>query len=207
VTFPGGGTDPEPVRDRLGVLLQDPDDYLFNSTVREDIEYGPAQLGVDRADARERIAWLADRLDLADLLDRPPFRLSAGEKERAALAAALAADPDVLLVDEPTSNLDAPTRTRALALLDELVAEDDLALVTFTPSAGLVPRVADRVLLLARDGTVAARGPIREVLTEADLLAAHGLRPPPAVRLFDGLTEEPPLSLADGRDRLDDLLG
>jgi cobalt/nickel transport system ATP-binding protein len=205
VTYFGDEHDPGAVRDRLGVLLQDPADYLFNATVREDLEYGPAQLDVPRSVADARVERLAERLALGGLLEKPPFRLSAGEQERAALAAALAVDPDVLLLDEPTSNLDAPFRERVLDLLSERV-EQGLSLVVFTPDAGLAGRIADRVLVLARDGTVAARGPVREVLTDAATLSAHGLAPPPAVRLFEGLVDDPPLSVAAGREMLEDRL-
>lgn len=205
VVYFGDERDPERVRDRLGVLLQNPDDYLFNATVREDLEYGPAQLDVPRATAETRIDRLVETLGLGGMLDTPPFRLSAGERERAALAAALTVDPDVLLLDEPTSNLDAPWRDRVLALLDERV-EAGLTLVTFTPDADLVARVADRVLVLARDGTVATRGPVGDVLTDRETLAAHGLGPPATVRLFDGLLDDPPLTVTAGRDVLEDAL-
>jgi cobalt/nickel transport system ATP-binding protein len=205
VTYFGDERDPEAVRDRLGVVLQNPEDYLFNATVRADIEYGPAQLDVPQAVARRRVDRLAGRLDLEGLLGKPPFRLSAGEQERAALAAALAVDPDVLLLDEPTSNLDAPWRERVLALLDER-AEEGLTLVTFTPDADLAGRVADRALVLARDGTVATRGPVGEVLTDTATLAAHGLGQPTAVRLFEGLVDDPPLSVGAARELLEERL-
>ncbi len=205
VTFFDGVTDAEAVRDRLAVLLQDPDDYLFNATVREDIEYGPAQLDVPRETAQARIDRLDDALDLGGLLDRPPFRLSAGEKARAALAAALATDPDVLLVDEPTSDLDGPSRERVRSLLDRLT-DDGLTLVSFTPRTTLVPHLADRSVVLAQDGTVAGRGPVEDVLTDADLLEASGLQPPPTVRLFDGVVADPPLTVEEGRDLLSERL-
>lgn len=206
VNYFGSESDPGAVRDRLSVLLQDPDDYLFNATVREDLEYGPAQLDVARSVAEERIDRLVDALALDGLLEKPPFRLSAGEKERTALAAALAYDPDVLLLDEPTSNLDEPSRERALSLLDR-VAADGASLVTFTPDPALAARLADRVILLARDGTIATRGPTRVVLTDADVLAAHGLAPPPAVRLLDELVDNPPLTIDRARERLEELFG
>jgi cobalt/nickel transport system ATP-binding protein len=201
VTYFGGTTDAEAVRDRLGVLLQDPDDYLFNTTVREDIEYGPAQLDVPREVAEERIADLAAALDIEPLLDRPPFRLSGGEKQRAALASVLSFDPDVLLLDEPTSAVDGEGRERVLDLLDR---EHDrgTTVVTFTPNLELVPRIADRVVVVGPDGTVAAEGTVREVLTDAALLERNGLRAPAVVRLFDGFADEVPLTVEEGRDLL-----
>jgi cobalt/nickel transport system ATP-binding protein len=203
VRYFGETGDAESVRRRLGVLLQDPDDYLFNTTVREDLEYGPAQLGVEQAAAEERIDYLAAELGLEELLDRPPFRLSGGEKQRAALASVLAFDPEVLLLDEPISAIDGAGRERILNLLDT-EHERGKTLVIFTPDLELVPRIADRVLVLAPDGTVAADGGVREVLTDAALLAANNLRPPAAVRLFDGIDGEVPLTIEEGRKRLFD---
>jgi len=204
VTYFGDEDDPEAVRERLGVLLQHPEDYLFNSTVREDVEYGPAQFDVPRDVAEERVENLRDVLALDGLLDRPPFRLSAGEQQRAALAAVLAADPDLVLLDEPTSRLDGDSRERVLGFLDSLAA-DGRTLVTFTPRAAVIPHVADRVLLLD-EGSVVARGSTREIVGDADLLADLGLRAPPAVRLFDGLDGfdgEAPLTIPAARDRLE----
>lgn len=213
VAYFGETTDPEAVRERLGVLLQDPDDYLFNTTVREDVEYGPAQLGVPRDEADARIDRLADALGLDGLLDRPPFRLSGGEKQRAALASVLSFAPDVLLLDEPTSAVDGRYRERILDLLDAQAAAGR-TVVTFTPDLELVGRLADRVVVVAPDGTIAASGTTREVLTDVDLLGSVGLRPPATVRLFADLVDEArlsldevPLSVDEGRALLRERLG
>jgi cobalt/nickel transport system ATP-binding protein len=203
VRYFGETTDAEAVRDRLGVLLQDPDDYLFNTTVQEDLEYGPAQLGVDQTAARQRIDRLTAELGLEELVDRPPFRLSGGEKQRAALASVLAFDPDVLLLDEPVSAIDGAGREQILDLLDAQ-HERGKTLVVFTPDLELVPRIADRVIVMAPDGTVAADGDVREVLTDADLLAENDLRAPAVVRLFDGIAEEVPLTVREARRYLQD---
>jgi len=202
VRYFGETTDAEAVRGRLGVLLQNPDDYLFNTTVREDLEYGPAQLGVPREAAAERIESLANELGLEGLLDRPPFRLSGGEKQRAAVASVLSFRPDALLLDEPLGAVDARYRRRILGLIDD----HDGTTVTFTPSPDLVSEVADRVVLLGTDGSVAADGSVREVLTDRSLLTANGLRPPAMVRLFadvDGV-EETPLTVPEARTLLAD---
>jgi len=200
VTYFGETTDAEAVRERLGVLLQDPDDYLFNTTVREDIEYGPAQLGQSRETAARRVETLADEFGLTGLLDRPPFRLSGGEKQRAAVASVLAFDPDVLLLDEPFGAVDATYRER----IQQRLADHDGTLVVFTPSLDLVPEIADRVILVGGNGTIAADGAVREVVTDRSLLADHGLQPPPAVRLFEGIAadDDIPLTVAAARQSL-----
>jgi cobalt/nickel transport system ATP-binding protein len=191
VSYFGETTDAEAVRDRLGVLLQDPDDYLFNTTVREDIEYGPAQLGMSREAADERVAQLATHLGLRDLLDRAPFRLSGGEKQRAAVASVLAFDPDVLLLDEPVGAVDAHFRDRIL----DLVTDHEGTVVVFTPSLDTVPEIAERVIVIGQDGTVVTDGSVRDVVTDSALLSENGLRAPATVRLFEGLLDETELPL------------
>ncbi|QCD64982.1 MULTISPECIES: energy-coupling factor ABC transporter ATP-binding protein [Halomicrobium] len=198
------GTDQpgDAVRDRLGVLTQDPGEYLFNPTVREDIEYGPAQLGLSAAEADRRVAELAERFDLEHLLDRPPFRLSGGEQRRAAIASVLSVDPDVLLLDEPLSNVDGNNEAELLDLLDELSA-DGVTIVTSTPDTDLVAAVADRVVLLGRDGRVVATGSTREVLTDTDRLREAGLAPPTVVELFDRAGfEDLPVRVEEAVERL-----
>ena len=202
VEYFGETANAEAVRERLGVLLQDPDDYLFSTTVRADVEYGPAQLGVPREEANDRVAALADALDLGGLLDRPPHRLSGGEKKRAALASVLAFEPDVLLLDEPVSAVDAPRTADVLDLLDRR-CRAGATLVTVTPDVELLPRVADRVVVVGPAGTIVADGPVSDVLTDAETLATAGLEPPTVVRLFEELGwDDPPVDVDEAAERL-----
>jgi cobalt/nickel transport system ATP-binding protein len=184
--------DPEAVRERLGVLLQNPDDYLFNGSVREDILYGPTQFGTDPDRADRWLRELADKLSLTDLLDRAPFQLSGGEKQRAALACVLAFEPSVLLLDEPVASVDNGNRRRMLEAIESYRERHGATVITVTPDLSLVPSVADRVILL-NDGEIWADGPPREVLTDTDLLSNCGLRLPPIVELFDvlGISDKP----------------
>jgi cobalt/nickel transport system ATP-binding protein len=202
VRYFGETTDADTVRSRLSVLTQNPADYLFNPTVLEDLAYGPAQLDCDRAEVDRRVERVAERLDLDGLLSKPPFRLSGGEQRRAALASALTVEPDVLLLDEPVSNVDAANRATILDLLDEL-ASDGVTLVVSTPDTELVPHVADRVVLLDDTGTIAARGTTRNILTDTVLLSDCDLRPPQVVRLFEGRTADVPLTVDEAAERLD----
>jgi len=205
VTYFDETADAEAVRDRLGVLLQDPDDYLFNTTVREDLEYGPAQLGMSREAATQRVTDVAAKLGLKALLDRPPFRLSGGEKQRAAVASVLAFDPDVLLLDEPFGAVDAHYRDRIL----KLVTDHEGTVVLFTPSLDVVADVVDRVIVVGPDGSIAADGSVRDVLTDGTLLRENGLRPPATVALFEGILDDDdvPLTVSDARAYLLDEMG
>ena len=202
VRFFGTVDDPEAVRERLGVLFQNPDDYLFNGTVREDILYGPTQFGMDPDRADRRLSELADQLSLTAILDRAPFQLSGGEKQRAALACTLAFEPTILLLDEPVSSVDSGNHRRMLDAIESYRQRHEATVVIATPDLSLVPSVADRVVLLD-DGRIRADGSPREILTDAELLASHGLQLPPIVELFDRLgIEDKPITVDEAVDRL-----
>jgi cobalt/nickel transport system ATP-binding protein len=200
VEYFGETIDAESVRNRLGVLLQDPDDYLFNTTVREDIEYGPSQLGVPKAEAMEMIDRLAGKLGLEGLLDRPSFRLSGGEKQRAAVASVFAFDPDVLLLDEPFGAVDADYRDEII----DLISSHNGTTVLFRPSTSLVPQLVDRVILMGQNGQIVADGDVRDIFTSTDLLVENGLQPPETVQIFEGIVsdENIPLTVESAQDYL-----
>jgi len=199
-------TPADDLRDRIAVLPQQPDEYLFNSTVRDDLEYGPAQLSIPKAQARDRVDALAERLELTGLLDQPPFRLSGGEQRRAALASAVAVDPELLLLDEPVADIDPAYRERILSLLEERSEDGDTQIVS-TPNVDLVPYLADRVVLLDATGDVVADGPTEEILIDSSLLERCGLAAPTVTELFETAgAEELPLTVAEGAARLSDLL-
>ncbi len=158
---------------KVGVVFQNPDDQLFAPTLREDVMFGPMNLGqTPKAAEAAALAALA-LVGLPDLADRPPHRLSGGEKRRAALAGVLAMNPEVLLLDEPTVFLDPRGRRELLTLLmglpgTQVVATHDLAFVK-----ALCPRT---VVLDA--GRVAADGPTADLFADAALLERHGLAGP-----------------------------
>lgn len=135
------------VRARAGLLFQDPDDQLFCPTVAEDVAFGPLNLGLSRTEARARVAVALHRVGLAGFEDRVTHKLSGGEKRLAALAAVLAMEPQVLLLDEPSNALDRKARDRLIAILDDLPQ----AMVIISHDCDLVDRLATRRITL-RDG-------------------------------------------------------
>ena len=165
------------VRRAVGMVFQDPDDQLFMSTVAEDVAFGPLNAGVDPLEAG-RLATLAlARVGMTHLADRPPYRLSAGEKRAVAIATVLAMSPDILVMDEPSSNLDPRSRRRLIQLLrsfehTKIVATHDLELVV---------EVCSRVIVLD-GGKVVADGPTRDILDDEALMTAHGLERPHILR-------------------------
>ncbi len=161
-------------RSRVGFVFQNPDIQLFCPTVEEDILFGPLQLGIPEDDARKRLSALSEKFRLEDLLDRSPYRLSLGEKRKAAIASTLAVEPEVLLLDEPTAGLD-PLTTQQIT---DHLAQTRIAgktLVIASHDFHLVDSLADAVCVIGRDRRVARVGPTEEVLKDIPFLQQQNL--------------------------------
>ncbi len=171
------------LRRRLGLVFQDPDDQVFMPRVWDDVAFGPKNLRWPEDRVRETVERALRELGIADLRDRAPHRLSHGQKKRVAIAGVLAMEPEVLLLDEPTTGLDMRTRSQLLA---RLFATRRTMIVTthlVDDFAGLV----DRIVVL--DGRVVADGPPREVLLRDDLLERANLEVPVMARLLRALRD------------------
>ncbi|MFD0776265.1 energy-coupling factor ABC transporter ATP-binding protein, partial [Streptomonospora algeriensis] len=162
------------LRRRVQLVFQDPDDQLFSASVRQDVSFGPLNLGLDADAARERVAWALEALEITELAEQPTHLLSYGQRKRVVLAGALAMRPSVLVLDEPTAGLD-PEGVESLVETLEGLRAAGTTLVVSTHDVDLAYRWADTVLLLNR-GLLAA-GEAREVLADPALLAAARLRP------------------------------
>ncbi len=147
------------IRRKVGFLFQDPDDQLFRPTVLDDVCFGPLQAGAERAEAEARARRALEMVGFRDGLDRPPHQLSGGEKQRVALAGLLASEPDVLLLDEPTTHLDPPGRR---ALLDLLQSLPQAKLVVTHDSA--FARALCKRAVFFEDGRIVADGPTADVI-------------------------------------------
>jgi cobalt/nickel transport system ATP-binding protein len=164
-------------RRAVGMVFQDPDDQLFMPTVAEDVAFGPLNAGLPTDEVERRVEAALARVGMAHVRQRPPYRLSAGEKRAVAIATVLAMAPDILVMDEPSSNLDPRARRRLMELLrsfehTKIVATHDLELVV---------EVCARVIVLD-GGKVVADGPSRTVLNDEALMLAHGLERPHSLR-------------------------
>lgn len=160
----------------VGLVLQDADDQLFAATVFEDVSFGPLNLGLDREAARARVEAALQALNLTELRDRATHMLSGGQKKRAAIAGAVAMQPQILLLDEPTAGLDHRATEDLITLLERLSA-DGMTLVFSTHDVDLAHRLADDVALF-HDGAVIAQGEATEILSNPALLAQVHLRQP-----------------------------
>ena len=161
------------IRQLVGVVFQDPDDQLFMPTVAQDVAFGPANFGVGGADLAERVTAALAAVSLADQAERSPAHLSAGQRRRAALATVLACRPDVLVLDEPSANLD-PLGRRELA---ETLMTLQTTLLIVTHDLPYAAQLCDRAIVMDA-GAVVADGAIGSVLADAELLARHRLELP-----------------------------
>lgn len=150
------------VRQRAGLVFQDPDDQLFCPTVAEDIAFGPLNLGKSKAEVMDRVDRTLERLRLRHLRDRVTHKLSGGEKRLVSLATALAMEPQVLLLDEPSNGLDEATRERLAAILNDLPQ----ALVVISHDARFRRAVTDHQCRL-QDGRIGPPRPYAPVASDA----------------------------------------
>lgn len=156
-------------RRRVGFVFQNSDAQLFNSSVWEEIAFGPVQLGLPREDVERRVDDVMRMLGLEHLRYRPPFKLSGGEKKKVAIASVLSINPMVLLFDEPTGGLDPRTQRWLINLMRALNAAGK-TIVTTTHDLEIVDQIADRAVVLGEDHRIAAEGSVDEVLGNLDLL-------------------------------------
>ncbi|MGN6753566.1 MAG: energy-coupling factor ABC transporter ATP-binding protein [Intrasporangium sp.] len=161
------------IRRRVGIVFQDPDDQLFMPTVHDDVAFGPANLGLRGAALEARVLRALEQVGMADFADRPPHHLSFGQRRRVAVATVLAMEPEILVMDEPSSNLD-PASRRELA---HIVASLDVTVLMVTHDLPYALELCERAVILS-DGVIAADGPTRDVLADGDLMARNRLELP-----------------------------
>ena len=161
-------------RSKVGFVFQNPDVQLFCPTVREDILFGPLQLGVTPQEAGERLDQLGKVLKIVHLLERSPHQLSIGEKRKVAIASVLAMEPEVLLLDEPTAGLD-PQTTRDI--MDMLLSEHEAGktIVTATHDLHIVEEIADIVHVFGTEKNIIRTGAPLDILTDMEFLQKHNL--------------------------------
>ena len=161
------------IRSRVGLVFQDPDDQLFMPTVRADVAFGPSNQGLSDGVVASRVEQALAVVSMTEAADRPPHHLSLGQRRRVAVATVLSMNPDVLVLDEPSSNLD-PTSRREIA---ELVLELNRTTVMVTHDLPYALQLCPRSVILSA-GRIVADGPTRDLLADSELLARHRLELP-----------------------------
>jgi len=168
-----GEGDVRNLRAAVGLVFQDPDDQLFMPTVAEDVAFGPLNLGVPHDEVRERVAFALAAVRMEHVTGRAPHQLSLGQRRRVAIATVLAMQPRLLVLDEPSANLDPRARRELLEVLDGI----DRTMLVVTHDLPFAAQLCERAVLLA-GGRVVADAPCTEILQDEQLLAAHDLELP-----------------------------
>ncbi len=151
-------TAPE-VRRSVGMVFQNPDDQLFMPTVEEDVAFGPLNMGLEIEEVRRRVADALQRVGAEDLKQRAPFQLSGGQKKAVALATVLSMEPDIMVMDEPTAELDLRARRRVA----DIISRFNHSCLIATHDMDLARELCPRAILVA-DGYVTADGPTPEII-------------------------------------------
>ncbi len=202
-------TNIENIRKRVGLVFQESDNQLFAPTVFEDIAFGPKNLGLDSNEIKSKVSEVLCRFDIENLARKNPANLSGGQKKRVAIAGVVAMEPDVLVLDEPTSGMDAAGITDTIGILDELNNEGKTIILS-THDSDLAASWADRVYILNK-GKVFKSGLPRHIFADEKLIADAGLRQPVIVQTYRefrarGISKgEIPLSVLDFMESVDSI--
>ena len=182
--------DLKTLRQKVGLVFQNPEDQIFEKIIGDDIAYGPFKLGLPLKEVRERVKWAMDvvGLDFEEMTDRQTFALSGGQKRKVALAGILALKPKILVLDEPTAGLDPRSRKELLEKIKRLNKEEKLTVVFVSHNMEEVAMLADRVYVMA-GGTDVLSGTPKEIFTDKEKLQRHQIGTPETVQILYRLTD------------------
>ncbi|AIS32342.1 MULTISPECIES: ATP-binding cassette domain-containing protein [Methanobacterium] len=196
------------VRQKVGIVFQNPDDQLFAPTVEEDVAFGPLNVGLDQDEVERRVAESLERVGMAGFEKKPPHHLSGGQKKRVAIAGILAMSPEIMVLDEPTSGLDPKGASRILHLLHKL-NQEGMTIVISTHDVDLVPLYASQVYIIS-EGHIIKEGTPQDVFSDEETIRNANLRLPRIAHLMEILQkkdelpfEKPyPLTIGEARKKL-----
>lgn len=175
-------SSPTDLSEKVGIVFQDPDSQFLTMSVRDEISFGPENLALPRQEIGERVSAAAETVRLSDCLDRAPYELSGGQKQRVAIAAALAMQPEVLILDEPTSQLDPIGKAEVFAVLQDLRRSNNITVVLVEHSLEDVVGYADRFLLM-NEGRMQIFEPPERFFSNVEYLTLEGVPVPQVIEL------------------------
>ncbi|MGD6850950.1 MAG: ATP-binding cassette domain-containing protein [Candidatus Bathyarchaeia archaeon] len=184
------------LRRRVGFVFQDPNDQLFAPTVKQDVAFGPLNLGQSPEEVKKVVAEALEIVGMSEFSDKPPHFLSLGQKKRVALAGVLAMQPEIIIMDEPTSNLDPRATSEILHLLLQLNREKNITLLLATHDVDMVPLFANKLYILSK-GKLVSEGQPKEIFSNTELIRHVNLRSPRLTHLFEVLKTEDKLPVSD----------
>ncbi len=181
-----------PIRKKVGMVFQNPDNQLVSNIVEEDIAFGPENLGIDPAEIRKRVDRALEIVNMTAFKKHAPHKLSGGQKQRVAIAGILAMKPECILFDESTSMLDPQGRAEIMQTIRKLNREENITVVIITHFMNEAA-MADRVVVMDQ-GSIVRDGTPREIFSQVSFLHSIGLDVPQVTELLHLLSEDPALS-------------
>lgn len=202
------------IRRKVGLVFQNPEDQLFCPTLWEDVTFGPLNMDLPEDEVARRAKEALKAVGLDGYEDKAPHHLSVGEKKRAAVATVLAMEPEILVLDEPTANLDPKSRRELMGIINKLYREKKVTLIMATHDVNFVPLISEKIYILNR-GRIIAEGSVREVFSNLKLMSEASLEPPIITHLFSLLKEQNeidaeeylPLTIEEALQRIKRLMG
>lgn len=179
------------IRKKIGLVFQYPEYQLFEETVKQDVAFGPLNLGLDKEEVEIRIKEAIELvgLDYEEVAERSPFDLSGGQKRRVAIAGVIAMKPEVLILDEPTAGLDPKAHKELFEVIKKIHREQSSILILVSHNMQDIANLADKILVMEK-GRLAMSGSPREVFARRDELTAIGLSVPPIAELLYQLRDK-----------------
>lgn len=176
------------VRQKVGIVFQDPNDQLFAPTVKEDVAFGPMNLGLEYNEVKKRIAEALEMVGMSGFEDKTPHHLSGGQQKRVAIAGIVAMRPDIMILDEPTAGLDPEGVDKVLDILDTLNKEG-MSIVISSHDIEMVNEFADKIFVLY-GGEIIAQGDKHQIFSDKELLKKAHLKAPITTEILYQLKEK-----------------
>lgn len=161
-------------RSKVGLVFQNPDVQLFCPTVKEEIIFGPLQLGLPKEEIKKQLEYFAELFRIQELINKSPHQLSVGEKRKVTIASTLIMEPEVILLDEPTAGLDPQTSTQVIDIINQ-ANEEGKTIITSTHDLHIVEEVADTVYVFGQDKKISRVGTAHQLLIDTAFLTENNL--------------------------------
>ncbi|MBR2670581.1 MAG: energy-coupling factor transporter ATPase [Oscillospiraceae bacterium] len=180
--------DLKAIRSKVGIVFQQPEYQLFAETVREDIAFGPRNMGLSEDEITRRVEKVAGVLGIEEILYKSPFELSGGEQKKVSIAGIISMEPDILVLDEPTAGLDPMSRRFIIEWLKKYLADDVKTVVIISHAMEDVVEIAENVMVL-KNGAVDFFGDPRDLFTDEEIFIRNGLLRPEHIEIMQSVKE------------------
>ena len=180
--------DLKAIRSKVGIVFQQPEYQLFAETVREDIAFGPRNMGLPEEEISKRIDEIAEVLGISEILDKSPFELSGGEQKKVSIAGIISMEPDILVLDEPTAGLDPASRRFIIRWLKKYLSDDIKTVIIISHAMEDIVEISENVMVL-KNGAVDFFGPPEELFTNEEIFIRNGLLRPEHIEIMQAVKD------------------